>query len=389
MNAAHQPQALLVIATPQHDATAYHLSGFWAPDPVVCIVVGGKSYLVVGSMEYRRASEQAWVDEVLSLDEVDGIQGLIQELGGHDERVLAAAAVRLLTMLGVHAVVVPPNLGILYADRLRSHGIEVRPDGKVFDSLRRTKTEEELAHIEKTQRAVESVCAYAIRVLQECEPAADGTLHRDGEPLTSEVLRSEMGVELLRHRCSTTSSIIVAGGSQASDPHEKGRGPLQANKPIILDIFPMNLDNRYHADMTRTVVRGNPNDKLERMYNAVLESQETALAMIRAGINGRDVHRTVCEVLHDAGYKTLIHDQKEGIPLREGFIHGTGHGVGLDIHEGPRLSLVDEYLAPGDVVTVEPGLYEPNVGGVRIEDLVVVTEDGCRNLTNFPKQFQI
>jgi Xaa-Pro aminopeptidase len=125
------------------------------------------------------------------------------------------------------------------------------------------------------------------------------------------------------------------------------------------------------------------------MYDAVLESQEAALGMIRAGVNGRDVHNKVSDILHDAGYKTLIHDQKPGEPLQEGFIHGTGHGVGLEIHEAPRISIADEKLIPGDVVTVEPGLYDPGIGGVRIEDLVVVTEDGCRNLTRFPKEFRI
>jgi Xaa-Pro aminopeptidase len=125
------------------------------------------------------------------------------------------------------------------------------------------------------------------------------------------------------------------------------------------------------------------------MYDAVLESQQVALAMIRAGANGRDVHQMVSNLLHEKGYKTLHHDQKPGEPLQEGFIHGTGHGVGLEIHEAPRISIADEELVPGDVVTVEPGLYEPKVGGVRIEDLVVVTEDGCRNLTNFPKEFRL
>jgi Xaa-Pro aminopeptidase len=141
--------------------------------------------------------------------------------------------------------------------------------------------------------------------------------------------------------------------------------------------------------MTRTFVKGEPNEGLQEMYDAVLESQEAALSMIRAGVNGRDVHRKVAEVLHEAGYKTNVHDQEEGKPLTEGFFHGTGHGVGLEIHEAPRVSLADEELIPGDVISVEPGVYDPKVGGVRIEDLVVVTEEGCRNLTKFPKEFRI
>jgi len=164
---------------------------------------------------------------------------------------------------------------------------------------------------------------------------------------------------------------------------------VKAGESIIVDIFPVDKTSRYYADMTRTFVKGEPDEELQRMYDAVLESQEAALDMIQAGINGRDVHNKVAEVLHDAGYKTNVHDQKPGEPLREGFMHGTGHGVGLEIHEAPRISLADEKLIPGDVVSVEPGVYDPKIGGVRIEDLVVVTEDGCRNLTNFPKEFRI
>jgi Xaa-Pro aminopeptidase len=141
--------------------------------------------------------------------------------------------------------------------------------------------------------------------------------------------------------------------------------------------------------MTRTFVKGEPGEELEKMYDAVLEAQEAALPMIRAGVNGRDIHDKVSDILHEKGYKTGKHDQKPGEPLTEGFFHGTGHGVGLEVHEAPRVSTIDEELRAGDVVTVEPGLYEPGVGGVRIEDLVVVTEDGCRNLTRFPKEFRL
>jgi Xaa-Pro aminopeptidase len=181
----------------------------------------------------------------------------------------------------------------------------------------------------------------------------------------------------------------VAGGPQAADPHERGHGPLKAGESIIVDIFPVDLSTRYHSDMTRTFVKGEPNEGLQEMYDAVLESQKTALSMIRAGVNGRDIHRKVAEVLHEAGYKTNVHDQEKGKPLTEGFFHGTGHGVGLEVHEAPRVSLADEELIPGDVISVEPGVYDPNVGGVRIEDLVVVTEDGYRNLTKFAKEYRI
>jgi Xaa-Pro aminopeptidase len=381
-------QTLLIIGAPQHDAAVYHLSGFLAPDPVICLRVAGKRYLAVSSMEYGRAKREAQVEEVLSFDELD-VLNLARELksGG---RALAAAATNLLERLEAtnSPVAVPPYLGVIYADELRARGLMVTPDTKLFMNLRRQKTEEEISYIEKTQRAVEEVCAHAVGILEEADVAEDGTLLYGGETLTSEWLRFEIDTELLRRGCAADDT-ITSGGAQAADPHERGHGPLKAGESIILDIFPMDQSTRYYADMTRTFVKGEPEPELEKMYDAVLEGQKVALAMIKAGDNGRDVHKKVSDVLHEAGYKTLQHDQKPGEPLQEGFIHGTGHGVGLEVHEAPHLSLADEELVPGDVVTVEPGLYKPGLGGVRIEDLVVVTGDGCRNLTQFPKEFRL
>jgi len=388
MDSTNDPQTLLVIGAPEHDAAAYHLSGFLAPDPVIYLRAAGKGYLAVSSMEYGRAKRDARVDEVLSFDELE-VMSLARELksGG---RALAAAAADLLERLGaIHSpVAVPPDLGVVYADELRARGLRVTPDARLFANMRRAKSAEEISYIEKTQRAVEEACALAVRILEEAGITDDGTLLYGDEPLTSERLRSEIDVELLRRGCAAEGT-IAAGGAQAADPHERGHGPLRAGEPLILDIFPVDKASRYYADMTRTFVKGEPSEELQQMYDAVLESQEAALAMIRAGVNGRDVHKRVSDVLHEAGYKTLVHDQEPGEPLQEGFIHGTGHGVGLEIHEAPRVSTADEKLVPGDVVTVEPGLYYPGVGGVRIEDLVVVTEDGCRNLTSFPKEFRL
>ncbi len=380
-------RTLLVIGAPEHDAVSHHLSGFLAPDPVICVRSGGashKKYLVVSSLEYGRAGREAPVDELLSFEELE-VTRLSRELksGG---RALAAATAGLLQRIGATSVSVPPDFGLIYADELRARGVEVVPDGKLFAGLRRAKTEEEISHIEEAQRSVEAALSHAADVLRESGVSGDGTLTWQGETLTSETLRAEIDVDLLRRGC-VASGTIVACGSQAADPHNRGSGPLRADEAIIVDIFPMNQRSRYHADTTRTFIKGEPSDELRRMYDAVLESQEAALGMIRAGVNGKDVHQKVSDILHEAGYKTTVHDREEGKPLTEGFFHGTGHGVGLEVHEAPRISVVDEKLKAGDVVTVEPGVYYPDVGGVRIEDLVVVTEDGCRNLTEFPKEF--
>lgn len=383
-----ESKTLLVIGAPQHDAAAYHLCGFLAPDPVICARVRGRTYLAVSSLEHGRAEKQTKADELLSFEELK-VNRLARELrsGG---RGLAAAAAGLLKKLGAESspVSVPPHLGIIYADELRARGLSITPDARLFADLRRSKTADEIAHVERTQRQVESACSLAKSILIESRPGEDGILVWRGEPLTSEVLRSEIDVELLRRGCIAAGT-ITAGGRQAADPHEPGRGPLREGEPIIVDIFPMDAGSRYYADMTRTFVKGDPSPEVKKMHEAVLESQEAALAMIRADINGRQVHEKVSEILHNYGYKTLVHDLKPGMPLREGFFHGTGHGVGLEIHEGPRLSITDEELREGDVVTVEPGVYDPRVGGVRIEDLVVVTADGCRNLTDFSKDFRV
>ncbi|WP_047863733.1 M24 family metallopeptidase [Rubrobacter aplysinae] len=378
-------ETLLAIGAPEHDAAIYHLSGFLAPDPVICLRAAGKSYLAVSAMEYGRARRDARVDEILSYDEL-GVSRLSRELQSGD-RGQAAAAAELLKSLGTGGPVhVPPHTGVVYADELRARGVEVIPDARLFSGLRRQKTEAETSAIEQTQRAVEAACNHAVGILRDSEVAADGTLTWNGETLTSETLRAEIDTDLLRRGCAAENT-IAAGGAQAADPHESGHGPLRAGESIILDIFPVGRENRYFADMTRTVIKGEPADELRRMYDAVLAAQEAALGMIRAGVNGRDVHLKVSEILHDAGYKTAQHDQEPGVPLQEGFMHGTGHGVGLEIHESPRVSLADDDLLPGDVITIEPGVYDPAVGGVRIEDLVVVTEEGCRNLTDFPKEF--
>ncbi len=381
-------QNLLVIGAPEDDADAYHLSGFLAPDAVICLRVAGKRYLAVSSLEYGRAANDAPVDELLSHEEL-GIVSLARELKS-GARAYAVAVANLLGELGASSspVVVPAHFGVVYADELRARGITLTPDGKLFDGLRRAKTEEEISNIERTQNAVEAACVHALGILEESGIEDDGTLEWRGAALTSEMLRSEIDVELLRRGC-TADGTIVAGGPQAADPHERGHGPLKAGESIIIDIFPVDLSTRYYSDMTRTFVKGEPNEGLQEMYDAVLESQEAALSMIKAGVNGRDVHRKVADVLHEAGYKTNVHDQEKGKPLTEGFFHGTGHGVGLEIHEAPSLSLADDELIPGDVISVEPGVYDPQIGGVRIEDLIVVTEDGCRNLTTFPKVFRI
>jgi Xaa-Pro aminopeptidase len=177
---------------------------------------------------------------------------------------------------------------------------------------------------------------------------------------------------------------IIAGGVQACDPHNEGSGALKAGEPIVMDVFPRHVASRYFADMSRTVLKGKARPQMKRLYDAVLAAQEEAIASVRDGADGQKIHAQVNRRFEDAGFKTgLVNGRMQG------YFHGTGHGVGLDIHEPPRISKSGSRLQAGQVVTVEPGLYYPEIGATRIEDMVLVTEDGCRNLTQFPKVLEI
>jgi len=220
--------------------------------------------------------------------------------------------------------------------------------------------------------------------LFEAATARDGTLYLDDDPLTAERVKREIEIELLEADCALDET-IVACGPDAADPHDRGSGPLSADEPIIVDIFPRSKRSGYYADMTRTFCVGEPSETVRRWHELTCEAQTAALETIEAGVSGSEVHGAVCDVYEDAGLPTLRADET----TETGFIHTTGHGVGLDIHERPRLSEEETELEAGHVVTVEPGLYDPAVGGVRVEDLVVVTDEGCENLTEYPKELVV
>jgi Xaa-Pro aminopeptidase len=209
-------------------------------------------------------------------------------------------------------------------------------------------------------------------------------LHHEGEPLTSERVKEEIEVTLLRHGCALDET-IVACGTDAADPHERGSGPLAAGEPIIVDIFPRSKQTRYHADMTRTFCRGDPTETVREWYDLTAEAKQAALRTVEPGATGEAVHAAACDVYEAAGLPTLRAD-----PTAEtGFIHSTGHGVGLEVHELPHVAENAGELRPGQVITIEPGLYDPEVGGIRIEDIVVVTADGYENLTDYDESLAI
>jgi Xaa-Pro aminopeptidase len=261
----------------------------------------------------------------------------------------------------------------------RGYEIEVKR-GAVFEE-RAFKTEEEIGYISETLRFTEEAVDRAVRMIGESE-IRDGFLYHGG-PLTSERVKKEINVRLMENDCIGKHT-IVSSGEATCDPHDEGSGPLKAGVPIILDVFPQSGRTRYFADITRTVVRGRASDRVRKMYDTVLRGQEIAFERIRDGASGREIHEAIMQSFLQAGFQTGEIDGR-----MQGFFHGTGHGVGLEVHEPPRISRMDDILRERQVVTVEPGLYYRGIGGVRLEDLVVVRKDGCENLTRYPKVLEI
>ena len=364
------------------DPNQRYLSGFDAPDPFVTCYSSDGLALLVSGLEYSRAVADSRADTVKRPSDYDR-RHLIEEYGPSEATHRLTSA--FLADCGVESVLVPDRFPLSTADGLREQGhtVSVDTDNALMD-IRAIKTTEEINHIRTAQRANEAAMAAAESVLAAAGVDSDGRLVYEGEVLTSERVKHAIEARLLEDGCGLDST-IVAGGSQAADPHERGSGPLHANEAIIIDIFPQDKTTGYHADMTRTFCVGEPGETIAEWYKLTERALDAALAVVEDGASGADVHAAACDVYEDAGLPTLRAD-----PTTEtGFIHTTGHGVGLAIHEQPRLSTEGGELKAGQVITVEPGLYDPEVGGVRIEDIIVVTEGGYENLTDSPREFVI
>ncbi|GAB3318876.1 aminopeptidase P family protein [Haloplanus rallus] len=358
------------------DSTQRYLSGFDAPDPFVTCYTPDGVHLLVSGLEYGRARTDARADTVSRLSAYD-YRDRVSEVGPVAGR--AAVVADFLADRDVASVTVPARFPLGTADGLREAGVTVRvDDDDAVTRIRAVKTDAELDHVRRAQRANERAMATAESLI-ESATVVDGVLHRDGDPLTSEAVRRAIERTLLDEGCALDET-IVACGADAADPHERGSGPLRADEPIVVDIFPRDKETRYHADMTRTFLRGEPDPRLREWFALTDEARRAALDAVEPGVTGEAVHDAACEVYEAADVPTLRTDPS----TETGFIHSTGHGVGLDVHELPRIAPDGDELEPGNVITIEPGLYDPQVGGVRIEDLVVVTADGAENLTEYP-----
>jgi Xaa-Pro aminopeptidase len=349
------------------------------PDPFLYVERDGERHVVLTSFEIDRVREVAGAPEAHAYEEF-GYDALIARGLPRDE-VLLEVAVNAAQALGVTEALVPWTFPAKFADRLREAGLALTPELDFFQDRRRVKSGAELAGIRRAQRAAEAGMDAARGLLRRAE-SNGAALVVDGEPLTSERIKVAI-LEAFTAHGTVADDFIVAHGPQSAVGHDMGSGPIAAGESIVIDLWPRDVETACFADMTRTYVVGEPPEEIVRYHTLCKEALDRSLGAIRAGVPGADVFALVCELFHEAGQPTQLSKQP-GEVLVDGFYHGLGHGVGLEVHEAPSLGRGPGAMVAGDVVTVEPGLYRHGFGGVRLEDLVLVTEDGGENLTEYP-----
>ena len=382
-------EALLLYSDSYRDANMFYITEFLAPDPFIFLKrTDEEPIILVSQMEYPRAKKQSVVKEVnsyLDYNYLETVKPTNEPQQGTFKFIANVAKQELGTET---RICVPSDFPVLVADVLRAEGLTIEPMFGVIEKARETKDSNELDEIRAVQVVNEKVTSEAIELIAESDVRNNKTLHYKGEPLTVGKLKSFFGHKLLENGCQAEEDIIVACGTKSSDPHYLGEPEhkLKAGQPIILDIYPRSIQKRYWTDMTRTVVKGKASNKLKKMFDAVFEAKNASLDSIQAGAVGSRVYDVCCDVLEKRGYETT----RGGRKVTQGMTHGLGHGVGLQIHESPRLSeLSASPLEEHVVVTVEPGLYDPYIGGVRLEDIIEVTKSGYSNLTNMETLLEI
>lgn len=353
-------------------------------DPFLYAEVDGHRYAVVSQLESRTVNEAAPDVEVIGPEQL-GWDELVERHPDWEEAE-QELVVRACRRMGIGEAVAPGGFPLELADRLRAAGIDLVPDHRAFDQRRRAKSGPELDGIVRAQRAAEAAMAAAAELMRRAEPGTEGLLV-DGRILTSELLKDAIAAALASHPVSCEEP-IVAIGPQATMGHERGSGPVAAGEPVVIDLWPQDRDSACFADMTRTFVVGEPPAAIREWHALCREALDRALAAIRPGAGGREVFEVVCDLFHEHSLPTQL-SKPAGETLDEGFNHSLGHGVGLQVHEAPSLGRTrGEQLVAGDVLAVEPGLYRPDIGGVRLEDLVRVTDDGAETITRYPYELE-
>ncbi len=353
------------------------------PDPFLYVEAGGQRHVVVSSLERSRLVA---LDSGLSVHAFEEF-GYDELVSSGTERQKAALEVftRACGALTLDHATVPSDFPLELADRLRAAGVTLEVDRPLFEARRRVKSEAELAGIRRAQAAAHDGMRAAAELLRRAEPGGPGVV-ADGEPVTCERVKDVIRAALAR-RGASADALIVAHGAQSAAGHDMGSGPIGPNEPVIIDLWPLDLDSACFADMTRTFVIGDAPHELRRYHELTRESLSRSLAAVRPGVAGKELHRLSCEPYERAGLPTQL-SKAPGQVLEEGYFHSLGHGVGLDVHEAPLLGRAPDVLVAGDVITLEPGCYRPGFGGCRLEDLVLVTDDGAELLTDFPYELE-
>lgn len=361
-----------------HNSDIYYVTHFLASDEFTYLQTKtGKEILFISQMEKGRAEIESRVSNIKTTQEL----GYREKIKEKKDVFLAYAACisELLLAEGARKISVPYDFPTFYSDSLKNSGFLIIPIKSPFKKMRSLKRPEEIDAIKRAQMAGEKAMNAAIKAIKVAENR-EGLLYSEGEVLTGAKIKLIIDHTLLDFGCGT-EELIVSCGKDTANCHGSTHGPLRANSPIIIDIFPRSKKRRYFADMTRTVLHGEASEELKKMYAAVLAAQEKAFELIRPGVPAGDIHNAVCDVFETLGYDTYKSGSKVG------FIHSTGHGVGLDVHELPGVGENEALLEKGNVITIEPGLYYPEIGGIRLEDMVLVTENGFENLTGLEKKF--
>ena len=373
----------LLAGIPAVQKNLYHRIQFSVGDPAAWIQFEKpngtlESLLICRDIEMGRARKKASVDSVFCPADFTPDSGL----SGDRETATAQGVAECLTRKGISNVISDRSLSLIYLDALKNAKIEVQYSPEMGVMERRAKSESELVALKQAQSITEKVMALACKVVCQAKAGADGVLEVEGNSLTSELLKARIDHWLLDEGFSNHGS-IVACGPQGSDCHEYGSGPLYTESPIIIDIFPCSKSTYYNGDCTRTAVHGAIPNHVEKAYDAVVKAKFAAMKVTKAGITGESVHQETIRVIHEQGYETGL-PGKTSPKSRCAMVHGTGHGVGLEVHEPPLLDFKGPELIVGDVLTIEPGLYSPAWGGVRSEDMVAVNEQGCENFNKLP-----
>ncbi|MDP7004710.1 MAG: M24 family metallopeptidase [Phycisphaerales bacterium] len=377
----HTKKAKVMAGNPSINKSLYRLVRFMVHDAMIAIdFPDGTRTLILREIEIDRAKKYAKADRVYGYSDFTP-QG--SKLSGDRETAAAQSTAECLRRNGITNVIGDRTLPFIYIDEMQSSGIEVELDYDLGVTERRIKDDEEVAHLRQAQKVTEDAMIMACETVVNAIPESNGVLLVDKEPLTSERLRAMIDIFLLE-RNFFNPPCIVACGSDGGDCHELGSGKLITGQPIIIDIFPLDKSSMYNGDCTRTVVHGEISEEIIKMHSAVVAAKEAATTATKAGATGEIVHLETIRVLLEHGYQ-------EGLPKESdpatfcSMPHGTGHGIGLDVHEPPLLDRNGATLLAGDVVTIEPGLYSKNIGGIRVEDMVLVTKDGCENFNTLPE----